>query len=444
MPMSKFASKVQLPSPFAIKTKSSEKANPTNVTIHQDSPIGELNTLHDISKDTPFLEAGSHWSLSSASNASSESLLPDQVSVLSFLDCPVDDCLSLANPPSLQNPSESSSAHSRTSSSWSERLSKLSKHSPKSSFSRHSPKPSVTSSSNVAVSSNSFSKPQFRNPRTETITKSKGFRKQLSRAKRLVKGMCESVKHIGSDDDSDYLATVCFDNKEPPKALSTVDHDTNGHTEDSSARNFGPVDINNLDSLVDLAIAFKKEKKIEDAIEIFEFIMPRISASHNFVPYELAESYKIRGSTKDLKSIFRLHVLAASLGHEKSAFFVGDAYFYGTYGAHENTLRALQYYHLATDKNNPDAMLALCKLYLKGLPGHIQANSRRAFEYAHRAAMLGYAPACYVLGKFYETGIGCEKDLAKSEAGFRAGLANLSCITDADALQIAMTLVLLQ
>ncbi|EPX74069.1 chitin synthase regulatory factor Chr1 [Schizosaccharomyces octosporus yFS286] len=440
MSMSKFASKVQLPSPLAFKTKSTEKTASTDVAIHQDSPIGEVNPLHDISVETSSPGATSRWSLSSASNASFESLLSDQVSVLSFLDCPVDDCLSLANPPSLQNPSESSSAHSRTSSSWSERLSKFSKHSPKSSLSRHSPKNSV-SSSIAAVSSTSSSKPLSRDPQSN---KSHGIRKHLSRAKQLVKDVCESVKHIGSDNDSDYLATVCFDNKNTPKAVIDVNHDTEDHKEDTHTDTYGPVDINNMDSLVDLAIALKKERKIEDAIEILEFIMPRVSASHNFVPYELAELYKIRGNTSDLKNIFRLHVLAASLGQEKSAFFVADAYFYGTYGAHENTLRALQYYHLATDKSNPDAMLALCKLYLKGLPGHIQANSRRAFEYAHRAAMLGYAPACYVLGKFYETGIGCEKDLAKSEAGFRAGLAKSSCITDADALQIAMTLVLLQ
>ncbi|EPY53874.1 chitin synthase regulatory factor Chr1 [Schizosaccharomyces cryophilus OY26] len=424
-------------------SKLTSKVNHGDVAINPVSPVGELNPLQDISADPPSFEAASSWSLSSASTESFESLLSDKVSVLSFLDCPVDDSLSLANPPSLQNPSESSSAHSRTSSSWSERLSKLSKNSPKSSLSRHSPKSSV-SSSNALFSSSSSSKSWFRNSESEPFVKSHGIRNQFSRAKRLVKGIYENVKHKGSDDESDFLATVCFDNNNPLKALSTINHEANGHSEDSDTHNFGSVDINNLDSLVDLAIALKKEKKIEDVIKILEFIMPRITASHNFVPYELAELYKVRGTTKDLKNILPLHVLAASLGHEKSAFFVGDAYFYGTYGAYENTLRALQYYHLATDKGNPDAMLALCKLYLKGLPGHIQANSQRAFEYAHRAAMLGYAPACYVLGKFYETGIGCEKDLAKSEAGFRAGLVNSSCITDADALQIAMTLVLLQ
>lgn len=444
----------KLPDALLVNSDPASKVDNVSVKIEQESPLAlegsPLPTVSDVLPETNNAHeevSSSSWSLSSSDSIMSYDSLSDDVSVLSFLDCPLTTFETAPSIASFSNSAADVSSHSRSSSSWSAKLSR---------FTKHASKPSLSSNSSDSSFSKSGSESNALSSRGSFELEPHGIHRHVSRAKRLLSKFYSKFHHKKEDSSFDPLAPLVFapntsrvlrvTNEANTSAISLEKATSLSSQEQPGSEIKKELSLydHEFDQILDLAIKAKKDGNLENAIEFLEYIMPEVASQQNFVPYELAELYKQRGTSQDLKSILPLYMLAASLGHDRSSFLVGEAFFYGTYGARENKLRALQYYHLANDKGNADAMLALCKLYLRGLPGHIFPSSRRAFEYAHRAAMLGHAPACYVLGKFYETGVGCVKDLAKSEAGFRAGLINDSPITDADALQIASTLVLLQ
>ncbi|QEU61360.1 Skt5/Shc1 [Kluyveromyces lactis] len=128
-------------------------------------------------------------------------------------------------------------------------------------------------------------------------------------------------------------------------------------------------------------------------------------------PYEMAKIYDtgfLDILIADRKYAMELYIQAASLGHMPSATHLGKIYEVGNEVVPQDTLLSVNYYTIASHGGDPEAMMGLCAWYLIGAKPAFVADDKEAFEWALRAAKLGYPKAQFTVGYFYEKGKGCE------------------------------------
>ncbi|RCH91558.1 hypothetical protein CU098_003752, partial [Rhizopus stolonifer] len=123
---------------------------------------------------------------------------------------------------------------------------------------------------------------------------------------------------------------------------------------------------------------------------------------------------------------------AAEMGMSAAQFRLGYIYEYGPYGIRINLAKAHEFYEMAANTNNNGyAMLGLSRLYNQGVQappeqaeqqsaifeqdesGWIKTHGRdedAAFRWCHLAADQRVPDACYLLGWYYEMGIGVPRD----------------------------------
>ncbi|KAL0078074.1 hypothetical protein J3Q64DRAFT_1646196 [Phycomyces blakesleeanus] len=120
---------------------------------------------------------------------------------------------------------------------------------------------------------------------------------------------------------------------------------------------------------------------------------------------------------------------AARSGHTEAQGRLGYIYEHGMYGVPVNLSKSVTNYEAAARNGNPQAMLGLSRLYNRGShgpddrdektrleldeSGWLQANPRNedlAFSWCQRAAEKGLADAMFMLGWYYEMGIGVPRD----------------------------------
>lgn len=134
-------------------------------------------------------------------------------------------------------------------------------------------------------------------------------------------------------------------------------------------------------------------------------------------PYELSLIYMngfkdivIADTNYAIKLLFK----AANLGHAKSASMLGKFYEIGEI-VEPNSDLSIHFYNLSANLGDVDGILGLCSWYFVGSE-HLEQDYNEAFAWALRAAELYNHPkAMALLQRFYELGVGCEKNLEKSK-----------------------------
>ncbi|GAV30299.1 hypothetical protein PMKS-003809 [Pichia membranifaciens] len=134
-------------------------------------------------------------------------------------------------------------------------------------------------------------------------------------------------------------------------------------------------------------------------------------------PYELALIY-MNGFKdiviKDTNYAIKLLFKASNLGHAKSATMLGKFYEIGDI-VEANADLSIHFYNMSANLGDADGMMGLCSWYFVGSE-HLPQDYDEAFAWAIRAAEnYKHNKAMLLLERFYELGIGCEKDKQKSK-----------------------------
>ena len=149
---------------------------------------------------------------------------------------------------------------------------------------------------------------------------------------------------------------------------------------------------------------------------------------YNSAPYELAllheKGYKDMVFADEAYAA-QLFALSADLGHSESAFRLGQAYENGQLGCPKEPSYSLHYYTLASEKQHSQAMMCLSAWFLVGIPDVLEPDREEAFLWASKSCELGMlhsftrngrltgqgnASAMFLMGFFYEMGIGTSQD----------------------------------
>lgn len=134
-------------------------------------------------------------------------------------------------------------------------------------------------------------------------------------------------------------------------------------------------------------------------------------------PYELALIY-LNGFKdiviKDTNYAIKLLFKASSLGHGKSASMLGKFYEIGDI-VEQNADLSIHFYNMSANLGDVDGIMGLCSWYFVGSE-HLPQDFDEAFAWAYRAAEnYKHIKAMLLLKRFYELGVGCDKDLKKSK-----------------------------
>ncbi|KAF2403766.1 HCP-like protein [Trichodelitschia bisporula] len=134
---------------------------------------------------------------------------------------------------------------------------------------------------------------------------------------------------------------------------------------------------------------------------------------YNSAPYELGKLHEHGFGDeifKDEVYAAQLFTQSADLGHPEANLVMGKAYEHGLLKCPKDAALSIHFYNGAAQAGLPEAMMALCAWYLFGAEPVLPKDEGEAFEWAKRAADLGYAKAQYAVGYFKEIGIGCRQD----------------------------------
>ncbi|KAI7854343.1 hypothetical protein BDC45DRAFT_605996 [Circinella umbellata] len=101
---------------------------------------------------------------------------------------------------------------------------------------------------------------------------------------------------------------------------------------------------------------------------------------------------------------------AANSGSPKALHRMGVVHEYGLLGQPQSPWQGYSFYTRAAEDGCEEAMLNLSRLYASGIPGYLMQQHEMAFKWCHRAALKGLGEAEYVLGTYYEDGIGTAPD----------------------------------
>ncbi|CEI92652.1 hypothetical protein RMCBS344292_06906 [Rhizopus microsporus] len=105
---------------------------------------------------------------------------------------------------------------------------------------------------------------------------------------------------------------------------------------------------------------------------------------------------------------------SANYGYPDAVYLMGQISEIGMLGQQSDAWTAYQHYLKAAEANHTGAMLDLSRMYLEGIPGLLASQKTIAFKWCKRSAELGFAQAEYVLGKYYEDGIGISPDYPRA------------------------------
>lgn len=144
-------------------------------------------------------------------------------------------------------------------------------------------------------------------------------------------------------------------------------------------------------------------------------------------PYELAKIYEVGFLDiliPDEKYAMELYIEAAALGHVPSSTLLGQIYETGNDTVPQDVSLSVHYYTQAALRGDPVAMLGLCAWYLLGAEPAFSKDENEAFQWAHKAAVAGYAKAQFTLGYFYEHGKGCSADKTASLKWYQRAAKN--------------------
>ncbi|KAK4516335.1 glycoside hydrolase 3 protein [Mucor velutinosus] len=105
---------------------------------------------------------------------------------------------------------------------------------------------------------------------------------------------------------------------------------------------------------------------------------------------------------------------SAHHGYPDAIYFMGQVSETGMLGQLQDSWQAYQHYMKAAEVNHAGAMLDLSRIYSQGISGLLAIQKDTAFKWCKRSADLGFDQAEYVLGKYYEDGIGVAPDFPRA------------------------------
>ena len=116
----------------------------------------------------------------------------------------------------------------------------------------------------------------------------------------------------------------------------------------------------------------------------------------------------------DFERAFALYTELALQGNADAQTSLGFMY-QNAQGTQKDDAKALEYYTLASEQEQPYALFNLGILYMNGLGG-VAHDQFKAHDYFIRAAIREVPPAMYEVGLMFERGLGCLQNF--SEAAF--------------------------
>ncbi|KAI8900445.1 hypothetical protein BC833DRAFT_581703 [Globomyces pollinis-pini] len=118
-------------------------------------------------------------------------------------------------------------------------------------------------------------------------------------------------------------------------------------------------------------------------------------------PYVSADPAYARGVLKE----------ASDLGYPPAMYKLGYCHEHGLLGVTPNAEESIRLYTLAVQSGNADAQLGMAGWHMTGADKLLSKNEQLAFDFAQKSAQQNLARAQYTLAYFYETGIGCQRNL---------------------------------
>ena len=116
------------------------------------------------------------------------------------------------------------------------------------------------------------------------------------------------------------------------------------------------------------------------------------------------------GVDKSSKKAFSFFLQSADLKYPPAKNKLGDCYFSG-YGTKEDRQLAMGCYLEAADDENSEAMVNLGTIYLNGIPGMVERNYNKAYEYFIKAMDQENVNAMIHLSYMYRNGLGFESNI---------------------------------
>ncbi|KAL5594736.1 hypothetical protein BROUX41_001650 [Berkeleyomyces rouxiae] len=163
------------------------------------------------------------------------------------------------------------------------------------------------------------------------------------------------------------------------------------------------------------------ERKYKEGIKWLKLAAEMADTIYPAAPYILGCMYE-KGDGEDIfqdeSYAAELFTQAAELGNADASFRMGDAYEHGKLNCPRNPALSVHFYTDAAEKGNAAAMMGLCAWYMVGAEPVLEKDEEEAYEWAKRAADLGYTKAEYAIGYFTEMGIGCHRDILEANVWY--------------------------
>ncbi|PHH55906.1 Protein SKT5 [Ceratocystis fimbriata CBS 114723] len=163
------------------------------------------------------------------------------------------------------------------------------------------------------------------------------------------------------------------------------------------------------------------ERKYREGIKWLKLATEMADTIYPAAPYILGCMYE-KGDGEDIFQdetyAAELFTQAAELGNSDASFRMGDAYEHGKLNCPRNPALSVHFYTDAAEKGNPAAMMGLCAWYMVGAEPILEKDEEEAYEWAKRAADMGYTKAEYAVGYFTEMGIGCHRDILEANVWY--------------------------
>lgn len=127
------------------------------------------------------------------------------------------------------------------------------------------------------------------------------------------------------------------------------------------------------------------------------------------IEHDLAMGDKYRlgqGVPADDAQAFPWYQKAADLGSSIGQYVLGMDYLFGDGGVSKDEKKAFEYFSKAAAQNHSTAKANLAVLYQAGVPGVLQADPAKGFDYAKQSASRGDPYGLYLVGFYNVTGEG--------------------------------------
>lgn len=163
------------------------------------------------------------------------------------------------------------------------------------------------------------------------------------------------------------------------------------------------------------------EKRYREAIKWLKLATEAADTIYNAAPYHLGCLYETGYGDdifQDESYAAELFTQAADLGHPEANYRMGDAYEHGKLNCPRDPALSVHFYTGAAERGHPAAMMGLCAWYMVGAEPILEQDPEEAYEWARRAAELGYVKAQYAVGYFTEMGIGCRRDILEANVWY--------------------------